>query len=343
MLPNTRKQDAEHAPEHQRHQQYGQNIFKALRLLRCIGQIRPADGLQIQFLLLRRKARLLQRGHRRFQQFLREKLVDAQALVLGVFAGQRLFGTGDLGVFRPYLALQRLDGAFQHRYLRVTGGVREDGIELGFLGDEVILEFGNHAQLQSRLGGRVENAVPVAVVGERYGGIPQLSLGGGDVFLRVVNPFNSCPFVEPIDDILTFLQQEGVDLTRIFCAVSAHFELGDTVGAVQVVGDHGLVIAQELDIAAMGEEDAAEAVEDVDVVVAVDFFEIIGAVEGHHGIPGSHIGMDGFRRAGGVAATQPAQQAGEAGTADPLTGAVDHEGGFADVHRRGDETEVQDG
>ena len=343
MFPNTRKQDAEHAPEHQGHQHYGQNTFKAFRLLRRIGQIRPADGLQIQFLLLCRKTRLLQGGHRRFQQFLREKLVDAQALVFRVFAGQRLFGAGDLGIFRPYFALQRLDGAFQHRYLRVTGGVRTDGIELGFLGDEVVLEFGNHAQLQSRLGGRVENAVPVAVVGERYGGIPQFSLGGADVFLRVVNPLDSCPFVEPIDDILTFLQQEGVDLARIFCAVSAHFEFGNAISGTQLIRDHGLVVSQQLYHAGVWVENPAEAIEDVDMIITVNLFEIIRFLKRHQRVPGSHIGMDGFRRAGGVAATQPAEQAGEAGTAAPMAGAVDHEGGFADVHRRGDETEVQDG
>ena len=149
--------------------------------------------------------------------------------------------------------------------------------------------------------------------------------------------------VELVDDVLTFLQQEGVDLAGILGAVGAHLQLGDAVGVVQVIGDHGLVVAQEFHKAVVWMEDPAEAVEDVDVAAAVDLADVIGVLQRHQGIPRLDIGVDGLRRAGGVAAAQTAEQAAQPGGAEVLAGAVDHKTGFADIDGGGDEPEIQNG
>lgn len=200
-----------------------------------------------------------------------------------------------------------MNTAFEDGYLRVGRGMGEDGGQFGLLGDQLILQFADHAQLQAALCRGAEYPMTVPIFRQCEGGVAQGALGLFHVLLGVKDGAMAGRRVELIDDILAFGEEKVIDLLRILRGIGVDLEYTDAIAGVQHIPHHGLIVAPQAHIGGVGVKYAAEAVEDVDMTVAVDLLERVGLVDRHHAVPRRNVGTDGLGGAGGVAAPKAAK------------------------------------
>ena len=219
----------------------------------------------------------------------------------------------------------------------------KDGVQFGLLGDQLILQFADHAQLQATLCGGAEYPMTVPIFRQGQGGVAQGALGLFHVLLGVKDGPMPGRRVELIDDILAFGEEKVIDLLRILRGIGVDLEFTDAIAGVQHIPHHGLIVAPQAHIGGIGVEYAAEAVEDVDMTVAVDLLERVGLVDRHHAVPRRNIGTDGLGCAGGVAAPKAAEQGGKTAGAHALVGTVDYKTGLTNIYRGGDHAKIEGG